>query len=31
MVQLLNGHSDVRESVEGVMQILEKDGLLAKG
>jgi hypothetical protein len=25
MVQLLNGHSDVRESVEGVMQIIEND------
>jgi hypothetical protein len=30
MVQLLNGHSDVRESVEEVMQIIENDGLLAK-
>ena len=30
-VQLLNGHSDVRESVEGVMQIIANDGLLAKG
>ena len=29
-VQLLNGHSDVRESVEEVMQIIENDGLLAK-
>jgi hypothetical protein len=29
MVQLLNGHSDVRESVEEVMQIIENDGLLA--
>jgi hypothetical protein len=28
MVQLLNGHSDVRESVEEVMQIIENDGLL---
>jgi hypothetical protein len=30
MVQLLNGHSDVRESVEEVMHIIENDGLLAK-
>jgi hypothetical protein len=30
MVQLLNGHSDVRESVEDVMQIIENDGLLVK-
>ena len=30
MVQLLNGHSHVRESVEEVMQIIENDGLLAK-
>jgi hypothetical protein len=30
MVQLLNGHSDVRESVEEVMQIIGNDGLLAK-
>jgi hypothetical protein len=30
MVQLLNGHSDVRESVEEVMQIIENDCLLAK-
>jgi hypothetical protein len=30
MVQLLSGHSDVRESVEEVMQIIENDGLLAK-
>ena len=30
MVQLLNGHSDVRESVEEVMQIIENDGLFAK-
>jgi hypothetical protein len=29
MVQLLSGHSDVRESVEEVMQIIENDGLLA--
>jgi hypothetical protein len=29
-VQLLNGHSDVRESAEEVMQIIENDGLLAK-
>jgi hypothetical protein len=29
IVQLLNGHSDVRESVEEVMQIIENDGLLA--
>ena len=29
-VQLLNGHSDVRESVEEVMQIIENDGLLVK-
>jgi hypothetical protein len=29
-VQLLNGHSDVRESVEEVMQIIENDSLLAK-
>ncbi len=29
-VQLLNGHSDVRESVEEVMQTIENDGLLAK-
>ena len=29
-VQLLNGHSDVRESVEEVMHIIENDGLLAK-
>jgi hypothetical protein len=28
---LLNGHSDVRESVEEVMQALENDSLLAKG
>ena len=26
MAQLLNGHSDVRESVEEVMQIIENDG-----
>jgi hypothetical protein len=30
MVQLLNGHSDVRESVEGAMEIIENDGLLAR-
>ena len=30
MVQLLNGHSHVRESVEEVMQIIENDSLLAK-
>jgi hypothetical protein len=30
MVQLLNGHSDVRESVEEVMQIIENHGLVAK-
>ena len=30
MVRLLNGRSDVRESVEGVMQIIANDGLLAK-
>jgi hypothetical protein len=30
MLQLLNGHSDVRESVEEVMQTIENDGLLAK-
>ena len=29
-VQLLNGHCDVRESVEEVMQIIENDGLLTK-
>jgi hypothetical protein len=29
-VRLLNGHSDVRESVEEVMQIIENDGLLTK-
>jgi hypothetical protein len=29
-LQLLNGHSDVRESVEEVMQIIENDSLLAK-
>jgi hypothetical protein len=29
-VQLLNGHSDVRESVEEVMQTIENEGLLAK-
>jgi hypothetical protein len=29
-LQLLNGHSDVRESVEEVMQIIENDRLLAK-
>ena len=29
-VQLLNGHSDVRESVEEVMETIENDGLLAK-
>jgi len=29
-IQLLNGHSDVRESVEEVMQIIENDRLLAK-
>jgi len=29
-VQLLNGHSDVRESAEEVMQTIENDGLLAK-
>jgi hypothetical protein len=29
-VQLLNGHSDVRESVEEVMQTIDNDGLLAK-
>jgi hypothetical protein len=26
MAQLLNGHSDIRESVEEVMQIIENDG-----
>jgi hypothetical protein len=30
LVQLLNGHSDVRESVEELMQIIENDGLLTK-
>jgi hypothetical protein len=30
MVQLLNGHSDVRESVEEVMQTIVNDDLLAK-
>jgi hypothetical protein len=30
-VLLLNGHSDVRESVEEVMQAIENDSLLAKG
>jgi hypothetical protein len=30
MVQLLNGHSHVRESVEEVMQTIENEGLLAK-
>src|SRR6266478_4401555 len=30
MVQLLNGHSDVRESVEEVMETIESDSLLAK-
>jgi hypothetical protein len=30
MAQLLNGHSDVRESVEEVMQIIENDGFLPK-
>ena len=30
-ILLLNGHSDVRESVEEVMQIIENDSLLAKG
>ena len=29
-ILLLNGHSDVRESVEEVMQIIENDRLLAK-
>jgi hypothetical protein len=29
-VQLLTGHSDVRESVEEVMQTIERDGFLAK-
>jgi hypothetical protein len=29
-VQLLNGHSDVRENVEEVMQTIENEGLLAK-
>src|SRR6516164_1949228 len=29
-VQLLNGHSDVRESVEEVMRTIENDGLFAK-
>src|SRR5262249_870290 len=29
-IQLLNGHSDVRESVEEVMQIIENDCLVAK-
>jgi hypothetical protein len=29
-IQLLNGHSDVRDSVEEVMQIIENDRLLAK-
>ena len=29
-LQLLNGHSDVRESVEEVMQIIENEGLLAE-
>ena len=29
-VQLLNGHSDVRESVEEVMETIESDSLLAK-
>ena len=29
-VQLLNGHSDVRESVEEVMQTIENEGLLAQ-
>ena len=29
-ILLLNGHSDVRESVEEVMQIIENDSLLAK-
>jgi hypothetical protein len=29
-IQLLNGHLDVRESVEEVMQIIENDSLLAK-
>ena len=29
-VLLLNGHSDVRESVEEVMQAIENDSLLAK-
>ena len=29
-VQLLTGHSDVRESVEEVMQTIESDALLAK-
>jgi hypothetical protein len=29
-VQLLNGHSDVRESAEEVMQAIEGDGSLAK-
>jgi hypothetical protein len=28
MVQLLNGHSDVRESVEEMMQTIENDGSL---
>jgi hypothetical protein len=27
---LLNGHSDVRETAEEVMQTIENDGLLAK-
>jgi hypothetical protein len=30
-VLLLNGHSDVRESVEEVMQAIENDSLPAKG
>ena len=29
-LQLLNGHSDVRETVEEVMQAIESDGSLAK-
>ena len=29
-VQLLNGQSDVRESVEEVMETIENDSLLAK-
>jgi hypothetical protein len=29
-LQLLNGHSDVRETVEEVMQAIEGDGSLAK-